>query len=51
MASSDDFYAWTKKSLLQQNRFVTEILTVLMVLMNFYVTIKQLHKHLLVMRD
>ena len=50
MASSDVFYAWTKNSLFQQNRFVTEISTALMVPMNFCVPINQLHKHVLVMR-
>ena len=49
MVSSDVFYAWTKNSLFHQNRFVIEISTVLMVLMNFCVPINLLHKHLLVM--
>jgi len=50
MASSDVFYSWTKSSLFQQNRFVTETSTVLIVRMNFCVPINQLHKCLLVMR-
>jgi len=50
MASSDVFHAWTKHSLFQQNRFVTEVSTVLMVLISFCVPTNQLHKHLLEIR-
>ena len=44
------FFCLVKNSLSHQNRFVTEMLTVLMALMNFCVPINQLHKYWLVIR-